>query len=517
MSLADIKDAGGLAEIVRYGTPWHGTVEKVGSVYTLHTGKLDSLGAEVTLPWTAINNATTGEDYMPRRKFRNAAGVPTATLTPEKIASEALQGREWRDYAVISGKQNKLWGRDEMALGDDWLYADATGKVWQVAIALTTSSLAGNSGTFHVAFTRYGELRTDSAIAQSYAYDIALSDIGVVGLAYAIAPLTLYIGDHTETGAKTILTLAARSPAYGDSNKLATSILELDISAPATAPTINVLRGWSAMASYTYTFNVIQDVTYYTDPGVDPPGTCGYLYEAERIEACVRTFHAAYSPAGVVEYLTFEKTQRGYTKREYKQGCVLGGSDYFDSRIGSYRTDASVKKDGTALFQWWTERASNYYDDFTVPELSTIACTTDLSYAQALSWTTDCVVVEYVAYSEPTADQYAEYKFDAMYHMDGLRNMVDGSIVLSQLYPRLALFSVAQFFDRAIFPTPCGPSYIPARPSGAKPDDTQVVVLAVCPHQIDTTVHTATLPDVLSVTHKEDETLDFALHPVAYI
>ena len=45
---ADIKDAGAIAGITRYGIPWHGRIE--GD--TLYTGKLDETSAEVTRTWT---------------------------------------------------------------------------------------------------------------------------------------------------------------------------------------------------------------------------------------------------------------------------------------------------------------------------------------------------------------------------------------------------------------------------------------------------------------------------------
>lgn len=109
MALGDIKDAGILAEFVRWGWPWHGLIQ-AGTV------------------------GATGQDHIQPAKCNSwliDKGLDPLDLTPDQIAAYAAEGMEWRNYALIAG--GTVYGAEL----DDQTYiaVDDVGDNWMVTLA----------------------------------------------------------------------------------------------------------------------------------------------------------------------------------------------------------------------------------------------------------------------------------------------------------------------------------------------------------------------------------------------
>lgn len=101
---------------VRIGNPWHGQAN--GAVLK-RPGFTD-------IPFAAPQSQ--GCDII-----RNPV-VPS--LAP--LADDDAQGREWRDYALLSGWERRLYG---VALGQNrWIYCDPNGTPWLVAATLSVDT-----------------------------------------------------------------------------------------------------------------------------------------------------------------------------------------------------------------------------------------------------------------------------------------------------------------------------------------------------------------------------------------
>lgn len=104
---------------IRIGQPYHGLLR--GSVLSLSTGgTLQWLDGSVPDP-----DSTSGDCYVLR-----VPGTPAVGLAPGEVAAEAAAGRQWRDYALLTGRARAYAG---IAVGSKaWLYADAEGAVWRI-------------------------------------------------------------------------------------------------------------------------------------------------------------------------------------------------------------------------------------------------------------------------------------------------------------------------------------------------------------------------------------------------
>lgn len=95
----------------RLGQPYHGLV--VGGELTLSTG------AKLPFP------GSSGDCYK-----LEVPGTPALEMSPEEVAIEAAAGREWRTYALLSGRA-RLYGG--VVVGTNaWLYAAPDGTVWRI-------------------------------------------------------------------------------------------------------------------------------------------------------------------------------------------------------------------------------------------------------------------------------------------------------------------------------------------------------------------------------------------------
>ena len=165
MPLSDIKDAGALAGVDQFGVPWHGRI--VGGV--LYTGKLDAEGAEITRPWTQPG---TSDCWLIRAPQTQTVDGVTSTIPgtglPDPYAgtagaarknADALDGRELKNYALLSGKTSMIHGQ---ALGQHrWLYIAPTGAVWQINFGYLSGSqrgLGSGATSSSLTFSRFGKL-----------------------------------------------------------------------------------------------------------------------------------------------------------------------------------------------------------------------------------------------------------------------------------------------------------------------------------------------------------------------
>lgn len=97
-------------------------------------------------------------------------GAPGGTTTPEDVAA----GRQWLDYALISGSTMHLYGK---ALGEGkWLYLDPDGVRWLVSTTLQTNSVANVEGqSITVTLDRFGEFLVP---AERHEYTVAVPNLG---------------------------------------------------------------------------------------------------------------------------------------------------------------------------------------------------------------------------------------------------------------------------------------------------------------------------------------------------
>lgn len=133
----DIKDAGILAGFERWGWPWHGLCEG---------GVIGSSGK--TIPQPLWGNA-----------WLIDKGLPEVDITPAEIVSEALAGREWRNYALIAGGQvNGTWLPRRLVFGyyesNAYIHIDADGIPWMVTLSATFPG--SNVTRISLAIVRFG-------------------------------------------------------------------------------------------------------------------------------------------------------------------------------------------------------------------------------------------------------------------------------------------------------------------------------------------------------------------------
>lgn len=220
-----------LCEPTACGDPWHGLT--VAGLLYLDNGSFKS-----------VTNTPDGGDCF---IFR-IPGLPVPALEPDDVAT----GKKWLNYAVISGKDRRLYG---VNLGvNAWLYLDSGGVVWRAV-----ASWVGSTVT--VAMTNI----RDTTQTGSGAATVSPGFSGGSRIVYGVV-------DVASDGRKVVVsfdqdTITRIAPAY----------VELRISGPGAAPVIEaVLLSESGHAGYesfvvsedTYlkTFN---NTALFSDP--DPP------------------------------------------------------------------------------------------------------------------------------------------------------------------------------------------------------------------------------------------------------
>jgi hypothetical protein len=156
----DIKDAGILAGFERWGWPWHGLCEG---------GVIGSSGKTITQP-------STGNAWLIDK------GLPALDMSPALVASEALAGREWRNYGLVSGGQINGTDLPKLNAGGglrnaSFIHVDADGINWLITTLGTFP--ATNTVRLTLSIVRFGHFTMDGTTATpiTKTVDIACQDV----------------------------------------------------------------------------------------------------------------------------------------------------------------------------------------------------------------------------------------------------------------------------------------------------------------------------------------------------
>ncbi len=155
----DAHQPGPPGRVTVWGRPWHGLVE----------------GGTLTLP----NGATMAHPYPGDAgdadvlAFR-PPGTPAVARTPEQAAADAAAGRQWLDYALISGRAPRLLYGQSLGGAGTWLYAAPDGSRWLVRLQGATSQRNLTvPWSVSVTVERFGEI---GAPAESHTLSDTLAD-----------------------------------------------------------------------------------------------------------------------------------------------------------------------------------------------------------------------------------------------------------------------------------------------------------------------------------------------------
>ena len=204
------KNQPGPAGVVKmFGHPWHGLVED---------GTL-TLPNAATMPYpapTAAGEADVLAFVVP--------GTPPVTRSTEQAAADAAAGRQWLDYALISGRSpRRLYGK---TLGGNasWLYAAPDGSRWRVTLTdgFATHDLT-SAWNATITCARFGEF---GGTAETHDLAATLADWqqdipGHAGGDYAldgygtVITATVSVDDVRRDGARAMLCISLNLPASG--------------------------------------------------------------------------------------------------------------------------------------------------------------------------------------------------------------------------------------------------------------------------------------------------------------
>lgn len=155
----DKRQPGPPGRVTIWGHPWHGLVED--GVLTLPNA--------ATMPYSIPTGAGEADvlAFQP-------PGTPAVSRTPDQAAADTAAGRQWLDYALISGRgTRRLYGK-VMGGSGTWLYAAPDGSRWRVTLGgvpgihdLTTPWITT------VTCARFGEF---GGAPETHVLDVTLSD-----------------------------------------------------------------------------------------------------------------------------------------------------------------------------------------------------------------------------------------------------------------------------------------------------------------------------------------------------
>jgi hypothetical protein len=66
--------------------------------------------------------------------------APGVTRSTEQLTHDTTQGHDWRDYALLCGRQRCVNGHEPGLGPDHWLYCDTSGPTWDVSITQTNNA-----------------------------------------------------------------------------------------------------------------------------------------------------------------------------------------------------------------------------------------------------------------------------------------------------------------------------------------------------------------------------------------
>lgn len=116
----DAHQPGPPGRVTVWGRPWHGLVE--GGTLTLPNG--------ATMAHPSPGDAGDADVLA----FR-LPGTPAVVRSPEQAAADAAAGRQWLDYALISGRYDRQLYGQSIGGNGTWLYAAPDGSRWLVTLA----------------------------------------------------------------------------------------------------------------------------------------------------------------------------------------------------------------------------------------------------------------------------------------------------------------------------------------------------------------------------------------------
>jgi len=200
----DIKDAGAIAGVVRFGIPWHGRIESG----VLYTGLNDEFGNEVTRSWSSPINGNCWVIQKP--------GLPDPYAGDDggdRRIDDNLQGKDYATYALLTGN-GIVHGKSIIAntYNQAWIWIDDDGIPWSV-------SYKWQNFAFNAAFTmsfklvRFGELRVDGPAAEEHIITRSI-EAGAIKQADPVMEaaqntLTLRMFDVSRTGSAVIFAVYA--------------------------------------------------------------------------------------------------------------------------------------------------------------------------------------------------------------------------------------------------------------------------------------------------------------------
>lgn len=259
MALDDIKDAGELIEVVRYGIGWHGRIE--GGV--LYTGLLDGDSNEITRIWPQPADGTCRLIQVPQTEVVDDVEViiPGTTLpdpyagNAAQKAADAAEGLELTNYALLSG-HGDIHGKPPLITHDwkdRWLWVDDHGQVWSVQFGQAGTLIPWGTDewglpigdydytadiTARFSITRFGVLVEDGTPAATpavFTHTIPGNSLGQSTPALSgVAGCTLHLIDVSTRGHKLLFELVCTKVA----SNLSLGYVQFSFSGPGAAPTI---------------------------------------------------------------------------------------------------------------------------------------------------------------------------------------------------------------------------------------------------------------------------------------
>lgn len=217
-----------------FGSPWHGPVQ----------------GGTLTLP-----NAATRAFPQPSGSYHweyTAAhalvvpGAPVLARSPAETAADAAAGRQWLNYALLSGGASSLYGR---SLGRGrFVYVDPAGDRWLInasALDLKSWSVGTIPAIVAIGVRRFGVLGTP---ASETSYSVPVPDLGQSGTAvYSTATTEAIWFDSSlyalhPQGEAAVFMLHYECNAAWPANRAPCGWYELQISGPGSSPTLSIVR-----------------------------------------------------------------------------------------------------------------------------------------------------------------------------------------------------------------------------------------------------------------------------------
>lgn len=180
-----------LSDVVHYGCPWHGLV----------TGNSLALPNATTKTWEYILGNGNAD-------IVRVAGLPVPTTTVD----EAAAGKEWRNYALITGAKRVFYGKE---LGENhWVYVPSAGNGYHLAVAVDTCTADGSGGEIELTVSVW-RLRFTAGPETVRTFSAALTGIGQDQIGGADRTLTAAVVAQSETGAKILIELSYDSAVVG--------------------------------------------------------------------------------------------------------------------------------------------------------------------------------------------------------------------------------------------------------------------------------------------------------------